>query len=127
MARDRTYNPEPAARKYTVTQEEIDAIREDGKNAKALLDNPYLKEYCNNIKKSILELHAKQAVYDRTETTETNGVKDTIIIPSKKEYTLLAGEYRFIDKLISNLEQTVKIAKDMEEKLKTEELEVKDE
>jgi hypothetical protein len=121
--RDRTIKPQQTT-KYATTQDELDAIREDGENAQILLDNPYLKTYCNNKKHSILELHAKQAIYDRTESKVTNGITDTVIVPSEKEYTLLAGEYRFIDGLLSDLKQTVLIMQETNEKVKSEEIEV---
>lgn len=124
MARDRTYRPQESIKKHKMSQDEIDSIREDAKNAQFLLLNPYFRAYCENTKKSILELHATQAIYDVTETTENNGVKKSISIPAKKEYTLLAGEYRFIDRFISDLEQTVQIAKEMESKIQSEEIEV---
>lgn len=127
MSRDRTYKPVINEKKYQITQAEIDSIRDDARAATDLLKNPYFNSYCEQTKKSILELHAKQAVYDVTVTTETNGEKRSITIPSKKEYAMLAGEYRFIERLLSDSEQTVLICKEMEERLKSETLEVQPE
>lgn len=125
--RDRTLKPVTPVKKFSIKQEEIDKIREDAHHAQELLDNPFLNSYLSNTKQSILELHAKQLIYDVSETTEANGVKKTIIIPSKKEYTLLAGEYRLADRITADIEQTIQISKEMDEKLKSGELEIKDE
>lgn len=125
MARDRTYKSPTNTKKYQSTQEEIDQIREDAHNAKDLLDNPYLKTYLQNSQNSILQIHAAQLVNDTTETTETNGIKTAVIVPAKKEYAMLAGQYRFINQLLGDLEQTVLIGTELENKIKSEEIEVK--
>lgn len=124
MARDRTYKPVVNAKKHHASQEEIDNIRQDARHAKELLVNPFLKAYCENTKRSILELHARQLIGDVAETTEQNGVKRTITVPAKKEYTLLAGEYRFVERLLADLENNVLIAQELESKLKSEEIDV---
>lgn len=125
--RNRTFTPTTPIQKFSIKQEEIDSVREDALHARELLDNPLLQSYLSNVKHSILELHAKQLLYDASETSDTNGIKKTIIIPAKKEYTLLAGEYRLAERIITDLEQTIHISKDMDEKLKLGELEIKDE
>lgn len=126
MARDRLYKPETPIKKYLVPQEEIDSIREEAKQAQYLLDNPLLRIYLQNAKNSILELNAKQLVYDAEETTETNGVKTTTKIPARREYIMLAGQYRFIEQLIRDMEQSIFLAKQTDEKIKSEEIEVKE-
>ena len=123
MARDRSY-PKPQAKKYPITQSEIDSIRQDAKHAQDLLDNPFLKTYCQNTKQSIIDMHVKQTLYDAEESTEINGVKKTIKIPAIKEYSILAGKYRFIEQLFADLTQTVQNAKILNEKIDNEELEV---
>lgn len=124
MSRDRTYKPKTPTKKITTTQKEVDQVKDDARHAQSLLDNPYLKTYCNNVKHSILERHAKQDIFDSSEQSEQNGVKITTHFPAKKEYLLLAGEYRFIDRLLSDLRQTVAIGKDLDEKIKSEEIEI---
>src|ERR1035437_7777835 len=124
--RDRTIKPQQTT-KYATTQDELDAIREDGENAQILLDNPYLKKYCNDQKHFILELYAKQLVYDRTESKIANdGTTFTKIIPSKKDSAMLAGEYRFIDNLVSHLEGLVLDMKDTNKGIKEGTLEVEE-
>lgn len=124
--RDRTYTPKSPKRKYRTTQDEIDSIRQDAKNAKDLLENSFLMSYLANRKNSILEIHAKQSIYDRSESTTNNGITDTVIIPAKKEYTLLAGEYRFVDKLIADLEQSLLLAKGLDEKIKNDQIDIEE-
>jgi hypothetical protein len=122
--RDRTYKPITNQKKYQITQTEIDTIRANARAAKVLQENTFFTTYCAQAKQDILDLHAKQAVYDVVVTTEANGEKRSVTIPSKKEYAMLAGEYRFIDRLFGDLEQAIFTCQEMEEKLKDETLEV---
>jgi hypothetical protein len=124
MARDRTYKPVTNPTKYQVSQDEIDKFREDAKNAAALLNNPYLKTYFQTSKDQILEMHAKQSIYDVTEERETNGITTKMHFPAKKEYSMLAGKYRFMDEFIEDLKQAVSTGKLLDEKMKSEEIEV---
>jgi hypothetical protein len=127
MARDRSYPKNlQQTKKDKITQEEIDSIRQDARDAKELLENSYLLTYFNNSKQSILELHAGQFIEDVVVTTESNGVKKSLSTPAKKEYIMLAGQYRFIQNFLGDLEQTVLICQQMEEKIKSEELEVQE-
>ncbi|HYT02539.1 MAG TPA: hypothetical protein VEL70_06480 [Candidatus Acidoferrum sp.] len=126
MARDRTFVPPVSSKKFKISQDEIDGIRKDAEEAKILLKNNYLFAYFNNTKQSILDIHAQQLICDTTETTEVNGVKNSIIKPSRQEYAHLAGTYRFIEKFINDLHQIITICEDMEYKIKNEELEVEE-
>lgn len=123
MSRDRSY-PKPQLTKFKIKQDEVDSIRQDSKDAKELKGNKFFLNYIANKKQSILELTAKQLIGDATQTTESNGVKKTVVIPSKKEYTLLAGQYRFIDEFLEDMNRAEAICSDMEEKIKSGELEV---
>lgn len=124
MARDRTFKLQPLIKKDKITQESIDETREKATHAKELLKNPYLQNYFQTAKDRILNIHAKQMLVDSTEEREQNGMKTTFRHTAKKEYTLLAGQFRFMEQFLSDLEQDIEIAKMMEEKLKSEELEV---
>lgn len=125
MARDRTFKPVTNTKKYYVPQSEIDEIRDDAKSAQELLDNPYLKNYCKQSQKSILTIHAKQSIYDSEESIENEGNRKTIKYPAEKEYNMLAGQYRFIDQLFIDLKSAVQLAKTLDEKIKSGEVEVK--
>ena len=127
MARDRTYKPPVNGKKYLVTQTEIDQVRDDAKEAELLLKNPLLKRFCGELKATVLDIYAKQLTYDEEEETITNGVKTVKHFPAQKEQTLLAGEYRFIDRLYGNLEQSIFFARELDTKIKNNEIEVKPE
>lgn len=121
--RDRSYEKlkEKASR---VSQDEIDSIREDARNAAEALANPFVISYFSTVKKDILDIHAKQLVYDAEEHHNLpNGVK-VIKFPSKSEYLVLAGKYRLSEQFIQDMEQAVAIGKELEERIKSETVEV---
>lgn len=121
--RNRTYEKlkEKASR---VSQDEIDSIRDDARNAQEALNNPFITTYLSTVKKDILDMHAKQLVYDAEEHHNfPNGVK-VIKLPSKSEYLILAGKYRLAEQFIQDMEQAVAIGKELEDRIKAETVEV---
>jgi hypothetical protein len=129
--RDRTFKPTlpRSFRKHRVTQDEIDRIRAEAKAAMALLTDPEfesVRTYLEQAKEDILHMHAKQSIYDVEEEYKVGDTIRRLFMPAKKEYTMLAGEYRFIERFVSDLNVKIRLAKDMEEKIQKEELEVVD-
>ncbi len=121
--RDRSYEKlkEKASR---VSQDEIDSIRDDARNAQEALSNPFVINYFSTVKKDILDMHAKQLVYDAEEHLNLPNGKKVIKLPSKSEYLILAGKYRLAEQFIQDMEQAVSIGKDLEDRIKSETVEV---
>lgn len=125
--RNRKFDPSTLVKgkKYAATQEEIDQIIEEARQSQILLNLPYVMSYIEQAKKEILEMHARQSVYDVEEEQDVAGQKRIIKFPAVKEYQMLAGEYRFMDRFINDLQHNVELGKIVEEKLKTGEVEVR--
>lgn len=130
MARDRNLNPhtQPQTRKVQIYQSQIDAIHENAKHARELLGNPFFTQYLEQAQKDILNIHAKQLAIDISETEKkTQTISETKIYPAKKEYIMLAGEYRFMERLQADLQQLLENERVLNEKLQAEELEIVEE
>jgi hypothetical protein len=125
--RNRIYKPKRLFKKYTITQNKIDKIRYEAKESRKILNSKFLTSYLEAAQKDILETHALQSIYDSQEEYKMGETIRRLFFPAKKEYTMLAGEYRFIDRFVGDLKQAVSIAESMEEKLNSGELEVNDE
>jgi hypothetical protein len=121
--RDRSY-PKTKEKADAVSQDEIDRIRDEARQAQELLDNPYLIHYLDTLKKEILDIHTKQLLYDEKTEREIQGGKKIIDVPSQKEYLILAGQYRLAEQIIVDMNQSVEIGKELEKRIKDETLEV---
>lgn len=116
-------------KKEIVSQEEVDKIRIEAAGARAIMEDPkfqFLREYLKGYQEDIKEIYARQSIYDVTEEHKVGEVIRKLFFPAKKEYSMLAGEYRFIDTLVSFLKTAIEIEEKMNAKIKTEEIEVKD-
>lgn len=116
--------------KTRIKQGEIDQIKSVGEASKELLENPqfaFLIEYLSNSKKYILEVHAKQSLHDIEEQYTVGDRLRKLFVPASKEYTLMAGEYRFIDKLMAMLRSNVEVHAELENKIKKNLVEIQDE
>ena len=127
--RQRKYTPKirRVVRKSKTTQEEVDMIRSEGHAADMILNSNELKpirDYLKTAMNDILTMYAKQSIYDVTEEYKVGDILKKMFFPAKKEYTMLAGEYRFIERLLGHLEQSSLIAKELDAKIKNEEIEV---
>ncbi len=124
--RNRKFDPNAVVKgkKYLLSQDDIDKVREDAKKSQELLDNSYLQSYFTQAKGEILDINAKRLLQDTEESKEQDGVKKTIKFTAEKEYELLAGQFRFMDAFLNDLQQNIEIAKMLEEKLASGEVEV---
>lgn len=118
--RNRTYTI--PYKQNTITQTQLDEIRKEYKEAKALLENTYFMMYCSNRKRSIEEIVAKQLITDVEEqVTHADGktTRKTISkFPAVDEYKYNAGAYRFIDELYNDINTIIANADDTEQKIK---------
>lgn len=113
--------------KTKVKQSQIDKIKADGLASDTLLTSDefkFLIDYIEESKQYILDTHAKQSLYDLEEQHTVGDKIRKIFIPAQKEYNLMAGEYRFANKIINHLRSNVELAKELTEKIKAGEVEV---
>lgn len=130
MARDRSYSPNAKRffKKPIVTQDEVDAIRAMGRAATAFLEDEKflpIRNYMLQAQQEILTMHAEQSIYDAQEEVAMGDRIKRIFFPAKKEYEMVAGEYRFVKRFLAHLDQSIKIANDLNDRIKSEEVEVR--
>lgn len=98
--------------KQIITQDEWDQIQLESKSAYDLLNHAkfaFLRQYLSNAQLSIEKTFARQSITDAAveENTVVNGVVERvrrIFLPAKKEYSHLAGEYKFIDRFLADMQ-----------------------
>lgn len=109
-----------SSQKQRLTQDQWDQIQVESDAATELLQHDkfvFVREYLSNTKKSIEQTFLRQSINDAAieENTITNGVVERvkrIFLPAKKEYSHLAGEYKFIERFLADMEKFSALAKD---------------
>lgn len=109
-----------SSQKQRITQDQWDQIQIESDAATELLQHDkfvFVREYLSNTKKSIEQTFLRQSINDAAieENTITGGVVERvkrIFLPAKKEYSHLAGEYKFIERFLADMEKFSALAKD---------------
>lgn len=104
--------------KQKIAQDEWDQVQIDSEAATELLQSPkfvFLRDYLSNTQRSIEKTFTRQSINDAAieENTVVNGVIERvkrIFLPAKKEYSHLAGEYKFIERFLSDMEKFASLA-----------------
>lgn len=93
--------------KQKIASAEWEQLKSDAEMAGKILNGEefkFLRDYFKRAKDYILEVYAKDSINDVTIAQKIDDTSSkTYIIPAKKEYTHLAGEYKFIDRLLNDL------------------------
>lgn len=116
--------------KPTVKAEEWEQIERDGNAARELLEDErfaWIRTYLDNHQNSIKTTFAKQSIEDvyiesRTYTEFNKQVVidslKRIFRPAKKEYSHLAGEFKFVESMLSDIVRVASLPKEIEDKAK---------
>lgn len=104
--------------KQKIAQDEWDQVQIDSEAANELLKHPkfaFLRNYLSNTQQSIEKTFTRQSINDAAieENTIVNGVVERvkrIFLPARKEYSHLAGEYKFIERFLSDVQKFADLA-----------------
>lgn len=115
-------------KKPTIPAEEWEKLKDDAEAATELLTHPrfkFVQDYFSNAQGSILQTFAKQSINDVCiEQSVGETTKKKLYIPAKKEYSHLAGQYKFIEQFINDMQVIISYPDEARKKMKEGVLEI---
>lgn len=107
--------------KHKITQEEYDRVTREAQAASELLTEErfeFLRDYLKGAALSIESSILNNTVRDVTEeVTITESIKRHFFSPKSVQIDELAGQYKFISQLLSDLENLANLKKDLDAQL----------
>lgn len=121
--------PKLPSDKKKITAEEWEQVKADAEAAKEILEGPqfaFLRKYLDSAKNSILQTFATEAINDACIQTNIGDATKVVQYPAKKEYSHLAGQYKFIEQLLRDLTTISKFPEDARKLMKQNRLELEE-
>lgn len=103
--------------KQKISADNWEKMLSEAETAKEFLTDKkfeFIRKYLSASQSSILERFARESINDVTiqdtqMSQDGSGVSRTVTIPAKKEYSHLAGEFKFIERFINDLQKIVEL------------------
>lgn len=117
-------------KKYQLTQQEYDKIRDQSESAQAFLESAtfdFIREYLENATSSIEHSILNNTVKDVTERVTIGQTIKDFFTPKEVQVDELVGQYKFINRFIGDMQAYANQIKDLDQQIEKGRVKIRDE